>query len=499
MGALPERGDLAATSLPALLLALLRERWGGVLVLQHGRVTKRISLREGRLVAAESSRPSESLVAWLLDSGRLAPEAAQRLTRRGPAAGEPPGGPLPELAAVRELGLVPAKELLVALREHLRRILLDAFAWSEGGFLLEPSREDAGGKAPGTDPIPLILEGVETRWGAERVMAELRDRAGRYPKATREGLLLRPRLASDPSVEALFDSLDGTRTLAQLLHAAATPRAFAAAWVLAASGALAFGDAPCAGPSDPAPAPGIEIEIVTRREAAPVAVEAPEARSAAEQGAADDLAATLSKEVREKHARLASLDHYEILGVARNAGPPEIRRAYVQAAKRFHPDAVARLGLDELKREANEVFARIVRAHTTLSDPGRRRDYDDSLADPAAGDASQLAQAEMLYRKATLLLRAGKFADAIRLLEPCVALWPEEPAYHSDLGWALFKQPKPALLAARGRLERALSLAPRDARAHLRLAVVLAALGDEAGASRERGVAQRFDPKVTTH
>jgi Flp pilus assembly protein TadD len=80
-----------------------------------------------------------------------------------------------------------------------------------------------------------------------------------------------------------------------------------------------------------------------------------------------------------------------------------------------------------------------------------------------------------------------------------VTLWPEEATYHSELGWALFKQPKPALLAARGRLERALALAPRDARAHLRLGFVLAELGDEAGAARERAMAQRFDPRVTTH
>ena len=33
MAALPERGDLRATPLPALLLALLRQRWSGTLVL----------------------------------------------------------------------------------------------------------------------------------------------------------------------------------------------------------------------------------------------------------------------------------------------------------------------------------------------------------------------------------------------------------------------------------------------------------------------------------
>lgn len=494
MGELPERGDLRATSLPALLLALSRERWSGTLVLSCGRVTKRISLREGLLVAAESSRPSESLVAWLRDSGRLGAGAIERLARHAGT----PGGPLPELAALRELRLVAPKELLLALREHLRRTLLDAFTWGEGEFVLEPSREERGASVPGIDPIPLVQEGIETRWGAERILAELRERAGRYPKPTRDAERVRPRLRSDTSVTTLLTALDGTRTLAQALHAAATPRALAAAWVLAASGALRFGDAPGAQGAPPS-ATEVEIVIGGAQPAAPPQPAPCEREPSLGASIDDGAAAALATEVREKHARLADLDHYQLLGVAREAGTPELRRAYVQAARRFHPDAVARLGLEDLKREANEVFARIVRAHTTLSDPARRREYEASLADPQAPDAGRLAQAELLYRKAALLLRAGKFADAVKLLEPCVALWPDEAIYHSELGWALFKQPKPALLAARGRLERALSLAPRDARAHLRLGFVLAALGDEAGATRERATAQRFDPKVTTN
>jgi tetratricopeptide (TPR) repeat protein len=495
MGGLPDRGDLRATPLPALLLALARERWSGALLLAQGRVTKRISLREGWLVAAESTRPSESLVSWLRDSGRLGPAALDRLARHG-GGGPRPEGPLPELAALRELRLVPARDLLLALGEHLRRTLLDAFGWSEGTFALEAAG-GAEAKVPGVDPLPLVQEGVETRWSAERVVADLRAHASRYPKPSRDAALLLPRLRRDASVEALLASLDGTRTLAEALHAAASPRALSAAWVLVTTGALAFADGPRVPDAPSGTAPAAEIEIV--RAAPPPASPAPREPSSAEAGADEDAAAALSTEVRDKHARLARLDHYEILGVARNASAADVRRAYVQAARRFHPDAVARLGLDDLKREANEVFACIVRAHTTLSDPTRRRDYDASLADPAAPDASRLAQAELLYRKAALLMRAGKFADAIRLLEPCVTLWPEEATYHSELGWALFKQPKPALLAARGRLERALALAPRDARAHLRLGFVLAELGDEEGAARERAIAQRFDPRVTTH
>lgn len=61
---------------------------------------------------------------------------------------------------------------------------------------------------------------------------------------------------------------------------------------------------------------------------------------------------------------------YEILGVARDAPPEEIRRAYRAIARREHPDrhggAVA----------ANEQFLEIKAAYELLIDPDSRSAYD---------------------------------------------------------------------------------------------------------------------------
>lgn len=79
-----------------------------------------------------------------------------------------------------------------------------------------------------------------------------------------------------------------------------------------------------------------------------------------------------------------SRDCYEVLGVERNASDEEIKRAFRELARRFHPDA------NKDDPEAEERFKELSVAYETLSDPERRRRYDvfgdaGSRAGPTAG------------------------------------------------------------------------------------------------------------------
>jgi DnaJ domain len=73
--------------------------------------------------------------------------------------------------------------------------------------------------------------------------------------------------------------------------------------------------------------------------------------------------------------------HYEVLGVARDASPAAVRRAYLDKARALHPDRHAgRSGaeLDRAQRAMQDVNA----AWAVLADPRKREAYDLSMREP---------------------------------------------------------------------------------------------------------------------
>lgn len=67
---------------------------------------------------------------------------------------------------------------------------------------------------------------------------------------------------------------------------------------------------------------------------------------------------------------IAKKDYYEILGIAKGASDDEIKKAYRKLALKFHPDK-------NRAPNAKDAFQKISTAFACLSDPEKRKIYDE--------------------------------------------------------------------------------------------------------------------------
>src|SRR3977135_4648325 len=85
-------------------------------------------------------------------------------------------------------------------------------------------------------------------------------------------------------------------------------------------------------------------------------------------------------------ATTSKKDYYEILGVKKSASAEEIRKAFRKLARKYHPD------VNPGDKSAEEKFKTLSEANDVLSDPKKRKIYDqigfysDNI-DPAAAEA----------------------------------------------------------------------------------------------------------------
>ncbi len=70
-------------------------------------------------------------------------------------------------------------------------------------------------------------------------------------------------------------------------------------------------------------------------------------------------------------------DPYELLGVPREASGDDVRKAYRRLARQHHPDA------NPDAPEAEERFKELQQAYETLSNPEKKRQYDERLRSSA--------------------------------------------------------------------------------------------------------------------
>ncbi|MBW2724670.1 MAG: DUF4388 domain-containing protein, partial [Deltaproteobacteria bacterium] len=223
-----DEGSLAEVQFPQLLLDLYRSRHSGPVELTRNKTTKRITFHQGSPIHSESNLANESLGVLLIDQGELSRKDHERVSSYMERK------QCKEGVALLALELLEPKGLFLALKEQVRRRILETFAWSDGSYRLLEAEEIKKEVQPlRSDPLALIREGLINHWTPDRLLADLTDHIERFPIRTKAFDDAAQLLAVDEELTALLDRIDGTRTLGETIGTGFnSPQVLATMWIL---------------------------------------------------------------------------------------------------------------------------------------------------------------------------------------------------------------------------------------------------------------------------
>ncbi|MEO6600581.1 MAG: DnaJ domain-containing protein [Polyangiaceae bacterium] len=190
--------------------------------------------------------------------------------------------------------------------------------------------------------------------------------------------------------------------------------------------------------------------------------------------------AAFKADIRDRASR-GSADYYQLLGVAPDAIPSVIQASFFLLAKKWHPD---RLGPDlaDVRDLATKVFARMSEAHQILSDPNRRKEYDE-LRNVGGGGAEEQEQVQRVLRAATafqkaeVLMKRNNTLAALEEARRALELDPSQADYIALLAWVESSQLNPNLEDILARIEKAQRMEPNNTRIRWYRGSILKRLG----------------------
>ena len=141
-------GRLEGVELPDLMWSFCERRVTGVLEVTRGPITRKLYLKEGQIVFACSSDPNDRLGETLLRKGQISLEELEAALR-GLRSGKRLGQLLVDAEALTH------DELVRAVVDQVRSVVLDVLGWSEGVYQFHP------GELPTQELITLQVHTAE--------------------------------------------------------------------------------------------------------------------------------------------------------------------------------------------------------------------------------------------------------------------------------------------------------------------------------------------------
>jgi len=206
--------------------------------------------------------------------------------------------------------------------------------------------------------------------------------------------------------------------------------------------------------------------------------------------------AELAEAIEARHATLTrDPDRFAVLGLSPDAGRDDVKRAFIELAKAFHPDRLPR-SLHMLQPKATRVFDAIREAQEFLLDDVRRAEHAAAHATGAPARASDPAAAAEALVAGEMAMRKREYAQAEVFFRQAHEAEPR-PATLAAAAWAIYMDPSRRSEAprARGMMVDALKADPDCDRAHYQLGVIARVEGDVDRAEKHFREAVRSNPR----
>ena len=500
---LPVQGSLQEKSALHLHCLAAATQASGRLVLESAGVVWALTYRRGVVEHATGSREQDDLASFLVLRGLVAADAAADARQIAPGF----GGDV--LGALIELRLIDPAARFQDLKEHGAGLVWRALASSEGTWRWEPSVPPPPYGFPIGSRWGLLVDAVR-RIEPSAVRARLGVR-GALSVARIGGRVEVADLMLNPQEARAAARIDGVKSVDELCAswpADAEPLR-RVVLLLAETELVTFG-APRLGVASREPA-APPAPVPARPPPAPVAASAPApqapsppAKRAVPARAAAPAGPTLEA-LQAAAKKLEGADHFQVLGVGRDAEAARLKAAYFQLARTYHPDAARDGEPPEARSLRAEIFARVAAAWAALeSDAGRQAYLEELQAGGAAQiDIGRIYQAEQAFERAVGLVAGRAYVEALAKVNEAIALYADEPEYHVWKAWLEFLvAPEPQRKAQRAGSEKAIEAAllksPKCAAGWLFLGRMAKLTGDLGAAERawKRGIEQVKDPEL---
>jgi tetratricopeptide (TPR) repeat protein len=194
-------------------------------------------------------------------------------------------------------------------------------------------------------------------------------------------------------------------------------------------------------------------------------------------------------------ATLPAMTLYQILDIPKTAADEDIKKAYFQMARRFHPDRFDRKIAAEFKAQIDEVFDGINNAYKVLGNKDSRRVYDAKSVPSSIQEDLQESyrKADTKFRQGKTLHGQGRFDEAIAYLEEAVRIRRDKGDYFLLLAMCESKLPAYVRKAEQDFL-KAIQLEPWNPEGYVGLGVLYKAEGLQTKAIKQLEKALEVEP-----